>query len=57
MPQKIEDVYGNIKQYINKTPVMTSTTLNKLTESSCFLKCENFQKMGAFKIRGQLMLY
>jgi len=31
---------------------MTSSTLNEITESECFLKCENFQKTGAFKFRG-----
>ncbi|UJG39588.1 MAG: threonine/serine dehydratase [Candidatus Heimdallarchaeum aukensis] len=49
---KIKEVHAKIRQYINKTPVMTSTTLNKLTKAECYLKCENFQKMGAFKIRG-----
>ncbi|MHA1114928.1 MAG: threonine/serine dehydratase [Candidatus Heimdallarchaeaceae archaeon] len=49
---QIKEVHAKIRQYINKTPVMTSTTLNKLTKAECYLKCENFQKMGAFKIRG-----
>jgi threonine dehydratase len=34
------------------TPVMTSQTLNKLVGAEVFLKCENFQRMGAFKFRG-----
>jgi threonine dehydratase len=34
------------------TPVMTSRTLNELTGAEIFLKCENFQRMGAFKFRG-----
>ena len=34
------------------TPIMTSRTLNKLTGAEIFLKCENFQRMGAFKFRG-----
>ncbi len=34
------------------TPVMTSQTLNQLTGAEVFLKCENFQRMGAFKFRG-----
>lgn len=34
------------------TPVMTSQTLNELTGAQVFLKCENFQRMGAFKFRG-----
>ena len=36
----------------NRTPVLTSRTLNQLTGSELFLKCENFQRVGAFKFRG-----
>ena len=36
----------------NRTPVMTSRTLNALTGARAFLKCENFQRAGAFKFRG-----
>lgn len=35
-----------------RTPVATSQTLDRLTGSRAFLKCENFQRMGAFKFRG-----
>ena len=35
-----------------KTPVMTSTTIDKLLGGSVFFKCENFQRAGAFKFRG-----
>ena len=49
---KVEEAYKNIADVVNKTPVMTSSTLNNLTESQIFLKCENFQRMGAFKFRG-----
>src|ERR1700712_3211116 len=34
------------------TPIMTSHTLNKLVGAEVFLKCENFQRIGAFKFRG-----
>jgi len=34
------------------TPVMTSQTLNRTVNAEVFLKCENFQRMGAFKFRG-----
>lgn len=37
---------------INRTPVMTSRTLNAMVEGEVFLKCENFQRVGAFKFRG-----
>jgi len=36
----------------NRTPVMTSRTLNQITGAEVFLKCENFQRGGAFKFRG-----
>jgi threonine dehydratase len=36
----------------HRTPVLTSRTLDALTGSTAYLKCENFQRMGAFKFRG-----
>lgn len=36
----------------HRTPVMTSRTLNEICRNEIFLKCENFQRMGAFKFRG-----
>lgn len=36
----------------HKTPVMTSSTLNNELGCEVFIKCENFQRMGAFKFRG-----
>jgi len=44
--------YERIKPYIHKTPVLTSRYLNELTGAELFFKCENFQKAGAFKVRG-----
>ena len=41
-----------ITPYINHTPVLTSQTLNKMFAAELFFKCENFQKVGAFKSRG-----
>jgi len=52
MLEKVEEAYERIKTFVNLTPVMTSTTLNGITRGECFLKCENFQKTGAFKFRG-----
>ncbi len=49
---EIEDAYQRIKGMINKTPVMTSRTLNDRVKASVFCKCENYQRMGAFKMRG-----
>jgi len=41
-----------ISAYINKTPVLTSSLVNKIVPAKLYFKCENFQKMGAFKMRG-----
>jgi len=41
-----------LQGYAHVTPIMTSRTLNQLTGAEIFLKCENFQRMGAFKFRG-----
>lgn len=41
-----------IKEYVHRTPVLTSGTLNARLEAEVFFKCENFQKVGAFKFRG-----
>jgi threo-3-hydroxy-L-aspartate ammonia-lyase len=38
--------------YAHVTPIMTSRTLNRLVGSQVFCKCENFQRVGAFKFRG-----
>ena len=38
--------------YVHRTPVLTSSTFNRLTGAELFFKCENFQKAGAFKVRG-----
>jgi len=43
-----------ISPYIHKTPVLTSSFLDEYTGSKAFLKCENFQKIGAFKMRGAM---
>jgi len=44
--------YERIKDTVNKTPIMTSRTLNELTSAKICLKCENYQRIGAFKMRG-----
>ena len=44
--------HARIKPYIHQTPVLTSRFLNDLTGAELFFKCENFQKAGAFKVRG-----
>jgi len=45
-------VHNKVKPYIHKTPVLTSELIDDMCEANVFFKCENFQKMGAFKMRG-----
>jgi threonine dehydratase len=44
--------HERIKAQARRTPVLTSRTVDELTGASVFFKCENFQRMGAFKFRG-----
>jgi threonine dehydratase len=41
-----------IRKYVNRTPVLTSHSINSQYGAEFFFKCENFQKVGAFKARG-----
>jgi threonine dehydratase len=50
----IDSISKNISPYIHKTPVLTSRLINKIAGCNIFFKCENFQKMGAFKMRGAI---
>lgn len=43
---------ARLKGYLKPTPVVTSTTVNRLTGGTVFFKCENFQRTGSFKFRG-----
>jgi threonine dehydratase len=43
---------GRIQGHVHRTPVMTSRTLDKELGAEVFFKCENLQRMGAFKLRG-----
>ena len=49
---QIKEAHQRIRPFINRTPVLTSTALNNLFGGEVFFKCENFQKVGAFKARG-----
>ncbi|MCA1746584.1 MAG: threonine/serine dehydratase [Bacteroidales bacterium] len=48
----IKSAVRRIKPYVHHTPVFESRTVNQRTGSNVFFKCENFQRMGAFKMRG-----
>ena len=48
----IRAAHQRIRPYIHRTPVLTNSWLNDACRASLFFKCENFQKVGAFKARG-----
>lgn len=48
----IQTAYNRIKPVVHFTPILTSSTFNNLTGLNVYFKAENFQKIGAFKIRG-----
>ncbi|MFA5328451.1 MAG: pyridoxal-phosphate dependent enzyme [Prolixibacteraceae bacterium] len=48
----IEKAHERILPYIHRTPVLTSKSINQIVGAELFFKCENLQKVGAFKFRG-----
>jgi threonine dehydratase len=50
--EDIQTVHERIKSFIHQTPVLTSQSINELIGCEIYFKCENFQKIGAFKARG-----
>ncbi len=48
----IRQAAERIRPYAHRTPVLTNESLNRQVEAQVFLKCENLQKVGAFKFRG-----
>src|SRR6059036_3121594 len=48
----IHAAHERIRPHIHRAPVLTSSRLNEASSASLFFKCENFQKVGAFKARG-----
>src|SRR3979490_2690612 len=54
-PVSFDDVaaaHERIRPQAKRTPVLSSSTVDALTGAKVFFKCENFQRMGAFKFRG-----
>ena len=48
----IEKAHERIRPYIHRTPVLSSQSINQMVGAELFFKCENLQKVGAFKFRG-----
>ncbi|MEU6538365.1 threo-3-hydroxy-L-aspartate ammonia-lyase [Streptomyces sp. NPDC047000] len=49
---EVREAAARLTGVAHRTPVLTSRTLNALTGAEVFVKCENFQRVGAFKFRG-----
>ena len=50
--QELDNTFLALRRWVHRTPVLTSQTLNSWLDAEVFFKCENFQKVGAFKYRG-----
>lgn len=50
----LQECHSMIAPYIHRTSVLTSQMLNEISGANLYFKCENFQRMGAFKMRGAM---
>lgn len=50
--KEVKEAVKRVSPYVHRTPVLTSSTIDRMLDASIFFKCENFQRMGAFKFRG-----
>ena len=50
--EDIQTAHDRIRPYIHHTPVLSSKSINEIVGAELFFKCENLQKVGAFKFRG-----
>ena len=48
----LEEARSRVEPYVHRTPVVTSRNIDSIAGSTLFFKCENFQRVGAFKYRG-----
>lgn len=48
----VQEAHARIAPYIHLTPLLSSTGINEIAGTQIVFKCENFQKVGAFKYRG-----
>lgn len=54
LKESCQTAYNNIKKYIVKTPLIHSKNLSSISDTNVFLKLENFQHTGSFKLRGAM---
>tara|TARA_R110000751_G_scaffold76576_1_gene154444 strand:- start:4067 stop:4315 length:249 start_codon:yes stop_codon:yes gene_type:complete len=50
--QNLLDCHTRIKPFVHNTAILTSRLIDREVNSSIFFKCENFQRAGAYKMRG-----
>lgn len=50
--QEIEQAHVRIRPFVHRTPILTSQSISAIAGADLHFKCENFQKVGAFKFRG-----
>ena len=54
LKESCQTAYNNIKKHIVKTPLIHSKNLSSISDTNVFLKLENFQHTGSFKLRGAM---
>lgn len=50
--EDLVECHKRITPFVHNTPILTSRILDRIVDASLFFKCENFQRMGAYKMRG-----
>lgn len=52
--KQVDKAHIRVRQYAHRTPILSSASINRITGAKLLFKCENFQKVGAFKFRGAI---
>ena len=52
--KQVEKAHIRVRRYAHRTPILSSASINRITGAKLLFKCENFQKVGAFKFRGAI---
>lgn len=52
--KQVDKAHIRVRQYAHRTPILSSASINIITGAKILFKCENFQKVGAFKFRGAI---
>lgn len=52
--KQVDEAHIRVRRYAHRTPILSSASINRITGAKILFKCENFQKVGAFKFRGAI---